>query len=77
MKTKYVCRGLISLYVNLYYNRTMWSTNLHEKNCRWGEKEKEPKWYLEGERGAAELFKKLHKASSYELNKSLKSNSVQ
>ena len=30
MKTKYVCRGLISLYVN----------------CRWGEKEKEPKMDL-------------------------------
>ena len=35
MKTKYVCRGLISLYVNFYNNRTMWSTNLHEKICRW------------------------------------------
>ena len=43
MPTKYVCRGLISLYVNFHNNRTMWSTNLHVKNCRWGEgKEKEP-----------------------------------
>ena len=42
MKTKYVCRGLISLYVNFHNNRTMWSTKLHEKICRWGEKEKEP-----------------------------------
>ena len=40
MKTKYVCRGLISLYVNFHYDRTMWSTNLHEKNCRWGGKGK-------------------------------------
>ena len=36
MKTKYVCRGLISLYVNFHNNRTMWSTNLHVKICRWG-----------------------------------------
>ena len=31
MKTKYVCRGLISPYVNFRNNRTMWSTNLREK----------------------------------------------
>ena len=42
MKTKYVFCGLISLYVNFHNNRTMWSTNLHVKICRWGEKEKEP-----------------------------------
>ena len=30
MKTKYVCRGLISLYV------VMWSTNLHVNICKWG-----------------------------------------
>ena len=43
MKTKYVCRGLISLYVNFHNNGTMSSTNLHVvKNCRWGGKEKEP-----------------------------------
>ena len=36
MKTKYVCRGLISLYVNFHNNRTMWLTNLHVKVCRWG-----------------------------------------
>ena len=42
MKTKYVCRGLIGLYVNFHLNRTIWSINLHVKNCRWGEKEKEP-----------------------------------
>ena len=36
MKTKYVCRGLISLYVNFHNNRTMWSRNLHVKICRWG-----------------------------------------
>ena len=36
MKTKYICRGLISLYVNFHNNRTMPSTNLHVKNCRWG-----------------------------------------
>ena len=40
MKTKYVCRGLISLYVEFHNNRTMWSTNLHVKFCRWGEKER-------------------------------------
>ena len=43
MKTKYVCRGLISLYVNFHNNRTMWSLNLNVKNCRWGGKEKEPR----------------------------------
>ena len=42
MKTKYVCRGLISVYANFHKNRTMWSTNLNVKICRWGEKEKEP-----------------------------------
>ena len=36
MHTKYVCRGLINLYVNFHNNRTMWSTNLHVKLCRWG-----------------------------------------
>ena len=43
MKTEYVGRGLISLYVNFHNNRTMWSTKLHVKICRWGEKEKEPR----------------------------------
>ena len=42
MKTKYVCRGLISLYVNFHSNRTIKSTNLHVKICRWGEMEKKP-----------------------------------
>ena len=42
MKTKYVRRVLISLYVNFHNNPTMWSTNLRVKVCRWGEKEKEP-----------------------------------
>ena len=42
-KTKYVCHGLISLYVNFHNNRTMWSTYLLVKICRWGGKEKEPK----------------------------------
>ena len=41
MKTKYVCRGLISLYVNFHNNPTIWSTNLHVKICRWGGLEKE------------------------------------
>ena len=36
MKTKNVSRGLISLYVNFHNNRTMSSTNLHVKSCRWG-----------------------------------------
>ena len=40
MKTKYVCRGLISLYVNFHYNQTMWSKNLQVKNCRLGERKK-------------------------------------
>ena len=44
MKTKHVCHGLISLYVNFHNNRTMWSTNLLVKICRWGGKEKEPAW---------------------------------
>ena len=39
MKTKYVVCGLFSLYVIFHNNRTMWSTNLHVKICRWGEKE--------------------------------------
>ena len=47
MKTKYVCRGLIILYVNFHNNWTMWSTNLLIKICRWGEKEKEPSFCLE------------------------------
>ena len=48
IKTKYVCRGLISLYVNFHKNRTMWSTNLHVKNSRWGRgKENEPKIFIE------------------------------
>ena len=42
MKTKYVCRVLISLYVNFHNNPTMWSTNLRAKICKWGKKEKEP-----------------------------------
>ena len=48
MKTKYVCRGLISPYVNFRNNRTMWSTNLREKFAGagggggGGGKEKEP-----------------------------------
>ena len=46
MKTKYVCRGLISPYANFQNNRIMWSTNLHVKVCRWGEKEKEPNWQI-------------------------------
>ena len=40
MNTKYVCRALISLYENFHNSRTMWSTNLHVKICRWGGKGK-------------------------------------
>ena len=40
IKTKCVCHGLISLYVNFHNNRTMWSTNLLVKTCRWGGKGK-------------------------------------
>ena len=36
MKTKYVCRGLISLYVNFHNNPIKWATNLHVKIRRWG-----------------------------------------
>ena len=43
MKTKYVCHGFISPYVNFHYNRTMWSTKLHVKICR-GERKKSPGW---------------------------------
>ena len=42
MKTKYVCSGLISLYVNFHNNRTMWSSKFTCKNLHVGEKEKEP-----------------------------------
>ena len=45
MKTKYVCHGLISLYVNFHNNRTMWSTNLHVKICRWGKRKKSHELY--------------------------------
>ena len=39
MKTIYVCRGHISLYVNFHSNRTMWSTNSKGKRAenRFGE----------------------------------------
>ena len=40
MKTKYVCRGHFSLYVNFHNNRTMGSTNLQVKICRWGGRKK-------------------------------------
>ena len=40
MKTKYVCRGLISLYVNFHKNRTMWLSNLHVRIRRWGKRKK-------------------------------------
>ena len=67
MKTKYVCRGLTSLYVNFHNNWTMWSTNLHVKICRWGGKEKEPNPVVE--ESASESRKgnimKLHKNCSY------------
>ena len=39
MKTKYVCHGLIYLHANCHDSRTL---VLIIKNCRWGEKEKEP-----------------------------------
>ena len=44
MKTKYICRGLIGLYVNFHNTPIKWSTNLHVKIRRWGggKKEKEP-----------------------------------
>ena len=46
MKTKYVGRGLISLNLNFHNNRTMWSTKLHVKICRWGGGEqKEPTFH--------------------------------
>ena len=40
MKTTYVCRGLISLYVSFHNNRTMSSTNLHVKKIAGGGKGK-------------------------------------
>ena len=46
MKTKYVFRDLIRLYVNFHNNRTMWSTNLHIKTYRRGERKKSPKLLL-------------------------------
>ena len=42
MKTKYVFHGLIYSHVNSHDNRTMRTVILVTKNCRWGEKEKEP-----------------------------------
>ena len=42
IKTKYVCRGLISSYVNFHYNRTSWSTKFYLKICRWGKRKKSP-----------------------------------
>ena len=42
MTTMYVCRGLISLYLNFQVNRTTWSTNLLVKKLQAGGKEKEP-----------------------------------
>ena len=43
MQTTYVCRGLISLYVNIHSNLTMQSSNLHVNICRWGERKKSQK----------------------------------
>ena len=43
MKTKYVCHGLMYLHVNFHDNWTIRTVILIIKNCRWGEKEKEPK----------------------------------
>ena len=62
MKTKYVCRGLIGLYVNFHNNRKMWSTNLHVKICRWGGggggggEEKEPMFFIRFELKTATPF---------------------
>ena len=36
MKTKYVCSGFISLYVNFHDIPIKGSTNLHVKIRRWG-----------------------------------------
>ena len=58
MKTKYVCRGLISLYVNFQNNRTISSTNLHVKNCRWGGGRKKSPICLTTERGGRKLEKR-------------------
>ena len=62
MKTKYVFRDLIGLYVNFHNNRTMWSINLHVKNCRWGGGERKRAggggggvWVVESERKRAKL----------------------
>ena len=50
MKTKYVCRGFISLCVNFHNNRTMWSTNLvtkfSQQNLQVGERKKSPAPWL-------------------------------
>ena len=61
MKTKYVWRGPISLYVKFHSNRTMWSTNLHVKICRWGGKGKRATIFSKGwgflkKRGGGGLF---------------------
>ena len=56
METKYVCRGLISPYVNFHSNRIMWSTSLHVENCRWREKKKIRKIIKGGESGTDQKF---------------------
>ena len=40
MKSKYVCRGFIRLYVHFHNNAIKWSTNLHVKIRRWGGRKK-------------------------------------
>ena len=45
LKTKYAFHGLIYLHVNFHDNRTKRTVILIIKNCRWGEKEKEPHFW--------------------------------
>ena len=46
MKTKYACYGLISLHANFHDNPTKSTETLNMKICRWGEKEKEPLFFI-------------------------------
>ena len=45
MKTKYICRGLIGLYIKIHNNRTMWSINLHVEKLQVGGKGKRAKLF--------------------------------
>ena len=61
MKTKYVFHSLIYLHVNFHDNWTMQTVILIIKNCRWGEKVKEPKIRIAFERKTIKVFGAISK----------------